>query len=181
MINWNDDLIADMRKLWDAGMSPAGIAKRLGEGFTPSAVSGKIHRLGWKRQLDVVDGLARTLNARKGAAVTNAIRRGLLPPGNVNALAPPSWTHPRRAMPIDAGPLPGSQPRHWLSRQVNECAWPVAGEGADVSSCCLPTARRSQYCMTHAWRFSHGHKPMPAHLVCEAVAAMLDPEVRLAA
>lgn len=43
------------------------------------------------------------------------------------------------------GVLPG---RPWLERAAGECAWPLAGEGAELISCARPAARGG-YCAAH--------------------------------
>ena len=51
-----------------------------------------------------------------------------------------------RPLPQQASVL--RSPRPWLSREDNECAYPVAGDGAMVLSCCN-RAGRSGYCQAH--------------------------------
>lgn len=53
-----------------------------------------------------------------------------------------------------SGPVKGSEPRHWETRKLYECCWPVEGEGADLKSCCLPvlfagTDNHKPYCGAH--------------------------------
>jgi hypothetical protein len=45
----------------------------------------------------------------------------------------------------------GVRPRPWLQRAPGECAYPVAGEGAQVISCCQPV-ERGDYCAGHRRR-----------------------------
>ncbi len=47
-MNWTDERVAMLRKLWAAGLSASQIAKEL-RGVTRNAVIGKIHRLGMNR------------------------------------------------------------------------------------------------------------------------------------
>ncbi len=42
---WTDELVAQMLKLWEEGLSASEIARRLGHGLSRNAVIGKIHRL----------------------------------------------------------------------------------------------------------------------------------------
>jgi len=44
-INWTDDKVKKLEKLWLDGISAASIAKQFGEGCTRNAVLGKAHRL----------------------------------------------------------------------------------------------------------------------------------------
>lgn len=39
-------------------------------------------------------------------------------------------------------------PRHWLSREAGECAFPVGGTGIHLISCCRPCGRKT-YCARH--------------------------------
>jgi GcrA cell cycle regulator len=45
-MNWTDERIADLRRLWAQGLSASQIAKRLGGEVSRNAVIGKAHRLG---------------------------------------------------------------------------------------------------------------------------------------
>ncbi|RMD87549.1 MAG: global cell cycle regulator GcrA-like protein [Alphaproteobacteria bacterium] len=45
---WTDEKIAELKKLWDRGLSASQIASELGDGITRNAVIGKAHRLGLK-------------------------------------------------------------------------------------------------------------------------------------
>src|SRR3569833_2259548 len=45
-MDWNDETIAELRRMWSDGMSASQVARQLGGGLTRNAVIGKVHRLG---------------------------------------------------------------------------------------------------------------------------------------
>jgi len=143
-MTWTDARIGELARLWAAGVSASGIAEALG-GLSRSAVLGKLHRL-------------QLLRSRKAASVPRRFD------GAVGAFEPgapqPNPVRPRRrAGPPEPprtpwreaafAPLPGSQPRPWLSRNFGECAFPVDGESDRTVSCCGPVQANSAYCPAH--------------------------------
>lgn len=66
-------------------------------------------------------------------------------------------------------PLPGTNPRHWSERKLDECSWPVGPDGADQRSCCAPVFTRS-WCKVHT---RLGHRETPR-------MKMIDPDRRRA-
>ena len=126
---WTPETVAAARRLYmDEGLSAAETGRRIGA--TRSAVIGKAHRLGWAAERD--PGLAAANLVRAGRATARSLR----PP-----LGPKAW--PRRS----AAAI--SAPRRWTEREVGECAYPVAGEGEAILSCCAPSGA-STYCESHA-------------------------------
>jgi GcrA cell cycle regulator len=145
-MTWTDARIAQLTRLWNEGVSAAGIAEALGD-VSRSAVLGKLHRL----------------RLLRGRAAASAPRRYEGPVGG-QATAPMSSVRPpagRRGWPEPPeppkspwceaafAPLPGAAPRNWLSRAFGECAFPVGGDGDALMSCCAPVKARSAYCATH--------------------------------
>lgn len=59
---WSNELVADLKRMWEAGDSCAIIADALGHGISRNAVIGKIHRLGLSGRITV----ARRAQARPG-------------------------------------------------------------------------------------------------------------------
>jgi len=145
-MTWTDARVTQLVQLWSAGVSASGIAEALGE-VSRSAVLGKLHRLkllgsrlpaSAPRRYEgrILGGAAAPVRA--GAGVRE-------PEGPAEPLSPPRspW---REAAFI---PLPGTEPRPWLTRAFGECAFPVGGEEAATLSCCAPARRRSAYCAAH--------------------------------
>ena len=59
-----------------------------------------------------------------------------------------------------AAPCPSRlwMPRPWVTRRRGECAYPVAGRGADTLSCCRPSGP-AQYCPGHLDRMRGPQDP----------------------
>ncbi len=55
-MNWTDERIGDLRRLWAQGLSASQIAKRLGNEITRNAVIGKAHRLGLASRPSPIQG-----------------------------------------------------------------------------------------------------------------------------
>jgi len=45
-MDWNEETIAALRRMWSEGMSASQVARQFGGGLTRNAVIGKVHRLG---------------------------------------------------------------------------------------------------------------------------------------
>jgi len=132
---WTDERVALLTKLWGEGLSGSQIAKKLG-GLTRSAVIGKVHRLklpGRERPAAPArvkrPPMSRARQSDAGRAVATTKLRPLQPP------APPVVVTAEHAKP-------------WTERRFGECAYPIAGEGADTVSCCAPTEKT--YCKAHS-------------------------------
>jgi GcrA cell cycle regulator len=142
---WTDERIALLKKLWRDGLTGSQIAKRLGY-VTRSAVIGKANRLGLaSRALPKVTagGVARPSKTRTASRGGFASVR-VSTQGKVFA-APPVMPLPPMPAILDV-----SQAKPWLERAFGECAFPVAGEGADVMSCCAPVrGEGARYCAGH--------------------------------
>lgn len=124
---WTDDVLRAARRLYlEEGMSASESARRLG--ISRSALIGKAHRMGWAAQRDPAVAIANQV--RGGRALARALR-------------------PRRPdVPLPPQPDVPCSPRPWMDRRPGECAFPVAGEGEAVMSCCAPSGLRS-YCPPH--------------------------------
>ena len=142
-MTWTDARIAELARLWGAGVSASGIADVLGD-VSRSAVLGKLHRL-------------KLLKSRKAASaprryegpVSTIVRT---PPFAFRAGAcaegPPE--PPRSPWRETAfAPLDATSPRPWLTRAAGECAFPVGGDGDALLSCCAAVSGGSAYCPTH--------------------------------
>jgi len=55
MTTWTPDMIEDLKRLWQEGLSCSQIARAIGCGLTRNGVIGKIHRMGMaQRSVDVI-------------------------------------------------------------------------------------------------------------------------------
>ena len=131
---WTDETLQTARHLYlEEGLSASESARRLGT--TRSALISKAHRMGWAEERD--PGLPAANQLRAGRALARTLRAAQPRP------------LPQLQFPPEAGPvLLGSKPKPWMKRLPGECAFPVAGDGEAVISCCAPSGRRG-YCETH--------------------------------
>jgi GcrA cell cycle regulator len=145
-MSWTDARIAQLRRLWTAGVSAAGIAEALGD-VSRSAVLGKLYRLdllGSRKPASPPRRYEGPSGAHLGLRRAPIVRRDLAQPKAAPS-EPPSAPWREQAFT----PLPGTLPRPWLSRASGECAFPVGGEGEALVSCCAAVRPRSAYCPGH--------------------------------
>lgn len=134
---WTEERVKLVTELWTSGLSASQCAAKLG-GVTRNAVIGKVTRLGLaeRARRPVSTPGPRTTKLKitntGGARRVAAIRRPIVQP-------------PEPVAPYDA-----TFSRPWLERGSRQCAFPVTGSGADVWSCCAPTAEKATYCGAHA-------------------------------
>jgi GcrA cell cycle regulator len=147
---WTDERTELAVKLWQGGKTAAEVAKELG-GVTRNAVIGKMHRMGLaggSTRRVFTDGLHWKEREK--------LRRRLESAGRAQ---PTRATVEKREQAIKQAPAPKPLPlpppvlltgqeRRWTAREFGQCAWPVAGEGAETLSCCAPTNGKT-YCPTH--------------------------------
>lgn len=142
---WTPERISQLRRWWtDDGLTADEIAARF-KFCTRSAVLGKVNRLGWQR------GRPSAPTKFRAPPVKTSLQR--------DTVANANKTRPRVAAP-KTKPLPAAPrvtrqfSKPWTERAFGECAYPIAGEGADTVSCCAPVARWTTplngYCTAHA-------------------------------
>ncbi|MBS0409795.1 MAG: hypothetical protein JSR86_07760 [Proteobacteria bacterium] len=141
---WTAERDVAAQDLWRKGLSGREIARLVGAP-SHSAVIGRMWRLGTKRSAHVAAANHRVAMALGRATAKagseewqRATARLMRPPGGLKLVEAP--------LPPQTPVL--CEPRPWLSRSENECAYPVAGEGDDVLSCCN-TPVRGGYCEGH--------------------------------
>jgi hypothetical protein len=116
---WTAEADAQARELWVKGLTGREVAQLIGAP-SASAVVARMWRLGLQRM------------------------------GSSRRRARPVLLTLRSESPIASSIVhPPCRPKPWLAREERECAFPIAGEGADLLSCCNPAARRSSYCPAH--------------------------------
>lgn len=149
---WTDERTELAAKMYSGGKSASEVAKVLG--CTRNAVIGKMRREG------VLGAYTRN---RKGVPAAKPRQRASAPraikaPSAAASIRPvPTFGNGYRAADkIKPPPAPKPAPvlvavpataKHWTERAFGECSWPVAGEGADIFSCCRPVAGR--WCVEH--------------------------------
>ena len=120
---WTPEMDARAQRLRSEGVSAGEIARLIGAP-SRSAVLGRL----WRLSANAAGGAA------TGRAAAPSRGRWRLPP--MVPAAPVAQT------PVECAP------RAWTDRAAGECAYPVAGEGVAVLSCCNPTVGRG-YCPGH--------------------------------
>ncbi len=152
-IRWTDVAIAEIRKLWDEGLSTAEIGRRLK--ISKNAVVGKAHRL--------------NLTARKSPIKTSPQRQDCRPSPSrsprLRAIMParpfPQWVlaapaiiaepaFPACTAPGAAETLGAKPDRQFLGR-VGPCCWPIGDPGtSNFRFCDVPFLPGKPYCEAHA-------------------------------
>lgn len=158
---WSPEERETVERLWHEGKSASQIAAVLPSKRSRNAVIGLWNRMGLKRAPE---------------ALREARRHGWRVHGNVHGRKPKA-PRPKRPTSKDEGiirrarflaaqkpePVPAvaevpTTAKPWILREYGECAYPVAGTGADTFSCCQPVKDGKPYCAGH-WRIMHAPKP----------------------
>jgi hypothetical protein len=140
---WTAEKDAAAQALWRRGHSAKEVARKIGAP-SQSAVIGRMWRLGAKRATQVA-----LVNQRQAMGVRRAKAQGIRENSLETSERPrksSGWFGPSLPLPQQTPVL--CSPRPWLTREKGECAYPVAGEGVGVLSCCNASGRRL-YCEAH--------------------------------
>ena len=141
-MDWNDERIAALTKMWQDGMSASQVARQLG-GISRSAVIGKVHRLG--------------IAGRETPSHPRAL--GGRPPSRVPSARGAS-TPARRAAPGLAPRVPATPPEMFdvaasatiLTLGEHGCRWPIGDPGeAGFGFCGRLKTGRGAYCTGHTF------------------------------
>jgi len=147
-MTWTAARIVKLERLWAEGVSAAGIADALG-GVSRSAVLGKLHRLqllGSRKPASAPRRYDGPSLAGTGADAQPSLRPAQAALARLSEAPSPPRSPWREEVFV---PLLGTTPRPWLSREFGECAFPVAGDGDALISCCAAVKLRSVYCQAH--------------------------------
>jgi GcrA cell cycle regulator len=151
MMNWTDERVELLKKLWAAGLSASQIAGELG-GITRNAVIGKVHRLG-------LSGRAKTASS---AAPRPRKPRAPSHPASMFRVQGNTALQPSRLPDLDIEPLIEREVRPLLEPVSSErvtimdlreamCRWPLGDPGAEDFRFCGSRANScSSYCSYHA-------------------------------
>lgn len=155
-MNWTDDRVELLKRLWAEGLSASQIALQLGEA-SRNAVIGKVHRLGLAgRAKAVVPAAPRQRKPRAPGPVVRMARPGGVVRGNTALAAVPVYEEeevaPAAAPRVAAeNVVPIGQRCNILELGIGRCRWPVGDPGAsDFFFCGGKTAGVSPYCGYHA-------------------------------
>jgi GcrA cell cycle regulator len=135
-MNWTDDRVELLKKLWADGLSASQIALQLG-GVTRNAVIGKVHRLNLSGRAKPASTQARPRKTRQSNAAPSAHRsvapRPLMVQGNTALKMQPNPA-PRRVpvqVPIEDLVVPISLKVSLLALNDQMCKWPVGDPGTE--------------------------------------------------
>lgn len=133
---WTDARFELAARLWKEGLSATQIAKVLG-GVSRNAVLGKLSRA---NLLCTRAPASAPTKAPREPAKMSMVRRA----NNGRIYPQPA----ARALPQQTM-IEVTTARPWITRVFGECAFPVAGENADVMSCCGEVGGGGSYCEDH--------------------------------
>ncbi|CAN5214974.1 GcrA family cell cycle regulator [soil metagenome] len=142
-MDWNEERIAVLEKLWREGLSASQIARQLG-GVSRCAVIGKVHRLGIngretpQRPRPITN---RVPAAPRLRAVTTTPARPIDRPLSTRVF------QPRQPAPIS---FVGGPTASLVSLEAHSCRWPFGEPGeADFGFCGRNRAEAGPYCPGH--------------------------------
>jgi len=150
-MNWTDERVELLKKLWGAGLSASQIAAELGD-ITRNAVIGKVHRLG-------LSGRAKTVSS---AAPRPRKPRAPSHPATMFRVHGATALQPSPAVELDIEPIIERETRPALEPVSSErvtimdlrecmCRWPLGDPGtADFRFCGSRANPGSSYCSYHA-------------------------------
>ena len=167
-MNWTDERVELLKKLWADGLSASQIAGQLG-GVTRNAVIGKVHRL-------KLSGRGKTTSSQPRAkkpvtaGVTTTQARAAAPRSSGSAAKVSSYTHAVGATALKAdynqqpvalnsrvleftAPLvaPVSRELRLVDLSERTCKWPVGDPmSADFNFCGHEAGNAGPYCQFHA-------------------------------
>jgi GcrA cell cycle regulator len=148
-MTWNDERIAELKKLWDEGLSASAIGERLG--ISKNAVVGKAHRLKLpSRPSPIKRGSSSSSKPRRARKVATAPRRSA-------ALARADTV--RHESPATRSPRSEPSRRPPMSRSYRGadsgqgCLWPIGDPGTpEFHFCGADREEGRPYCSEHVAR-----------------------------
>ena len=167
---WTDELVAQLLKLWEEGLSAADIAQQLGHGLSRNAVIGKIHRLraaGKAPASRKNDSASRKRPAPKPrrqadapAATARTAGSGALAAQPVQAVATQALELPREETRLRLVELEKGLIQDIMELRHDSCRWPIGNPGEDDFSYCGRKAGEGKpYCEHHAGLAYTGGNP----------------------
>jgi GcrA cell cycle regulator len=158
-MNWNDERVELLRKLWAEGLSASQIAAQLG-GVSRNAVIGKVHRLKLSNRGRATTTPVRQKKTSQGSTGSKSVARSSTSvrsmPVSVGATAlqaqfevePVARHHIR---PVQNVVVPISRRLRLVQLSERTCKWPNGDPlSKDFSFCGNDTAESGPYCTYHA-------------------------------
>ena len=158
-MNWTDERVEQLRKLWADGLSASQIAAQLG-GVTRNAVIGKVHRLKLSSRGRSTASPARQKKAVAASGVSKATvrvasaQRSMPLSIGANALQAQFDAQPAVryvARPVENVVIPISRRLQLIELSERTCKWPNGDPlSEDFSFCGNDAAEAGPYCTYHA-------------------------------
>jgi GcrA cell cycle regulator len=158
-MNWNDERVELLRKLWAEGLSASQIAAQLG-GVSRNAVIGKVHRLKLSSRGRATASPVRQKKTSQGSTGSKSVTRSSSSvrsmPVSVGATAlqaqfevePVARHHIR---PVENVVVPISRRLQLVQLSERTCKWPNGDPlSEDFSFCGNDTAESGPYCTYHS-------------------------------
>ena len=136
-MNWTDERVELLKKLWADGLSASQIASQLG-GVTRNAVIGKVHRLNLSGRAKPATNAARPRKARPAPAQHRPAPRPMVA-GNTALKVQHAPPAPRRVavqVPIEDLVVPISLNVSLLALNDQMCKWPIGDPGTEGFNFC---------------------------------------------
>jgi GcrA cell cycle regulator len=164
-VNWTDERVETLKKLWGEGLSASQIARQLG-GVTRNAVIGKVHRLKLSGRSKTMVSPARAKKAgapeeqvqrnRTAAASTQQVRTRPVVIGNT-ALKPEMLVDSVAVREMQVAPeanvlvMPVARKLSLVQLSEKTCRWPVGDPmAAEFHFCGHEVREASPYCAYHS-------------------------------
>ena len=163
-MNWTDERVELLKKLWSEGLSASQIAASLG-GVSRNAVIGKVHRLKLSSRGRTTAAPARQKKATKAVAATSIVSKSTGRVATQSRSMPVSMGANALAVQFDADPVahqyirpvhdnvvvPISRRLRLVELTERTCKWPNGDPLAeDFSFCGNDSAETGPYCKYHS-------------------------------
>ncbi|QIB34441.1 GcrA family cell cycle regulator [Ancylobacter pratisalsi] len=151
-MNWTDERVELLKKLWSEGLSASQIAAELG-GVTRNAVIGKVHRLGLSGRAKAMTAAAPRQRKPRPAPASTASARPMVHGNTALATATRVMAEPEPQELPDpvANVIPMAERCTILDLNEFTCRWPVGDPGKeDFFYCGSRTKIGTTYCAFHA-------------------------------
>ena len=143
-MDWTDERISELTKLWNDGLSTAEIGKLLG--ISKNAVVGKAHRLRLAARPSPIRRMAVRPATPRGPRATRSTSLPTLPQAATMAA-------PAKATAVTPAPQPAPRPRVEVPTMLlsnQRCMWPVGHPGdGDFHFCGDRALVGKPYCAAH--------------------------------
>lgn len=158
-MNWTDERVEQLKKLWSEGLSASQIAAQLG-GVSRNAVIGKVHRLKLSSRGRATAAPARQKKASQGATITKSVTRTASATRHVTtsigatALQAQFDSEPvarHYIRPVENVVVPISRRLHLVELTERTCKWPNGDPlSEEFHFCGNDSADSGPYCTYHS-------------------------------